>query len=214
MSKKSQPDDYLVNAGDPGTGLVDLNVNWEKPRDITGNGRQLTTWVAPHEDSPGHYSYTDQLGRVTIVDADGDPFPAARNPSDNSVPPDPPPPSVGNFKVNTGTMYECESAVLAEVKHQITEFEAFKDARLAREPWIFFKESADAKTKNVPISKNLTIVYSQKDPHPDQTAEVMQSQNALLQTVGGVIQLVSQYISKVNDAAQTYASADRKSWID
>jgi hypothetical protein len=92
---------------------------------------------------------------------------------------------------------------------------------MKRASWIFYAPSYEAtqvsKHAGDPVGGNHYAAWtpgrdeyyaSVKDPHPEQTEQIQYNQYQLLQSVGGVLELVGQYVGKLNNTAQIYAAAD------
>lgn len=212
----SKDDDALVLKGGEGQVLVDLTQHWDKAPTVTGENDKLSTWIAPKAAENGDFVLVDadgkeildeKTGKPVTVDADGDPLP--QKPPEGAEVKDPPvPPIGGRYSVSPGEIFDAQNVILAETNRQIDEFERFRDDVLAKEKWIFFaqtEEDAAPKKDGKPGTK---------DADPKRTETLIGTQNALLQSVGGAIQLAGELVARLNDTAQIYAGADRRAWLD
>ncbi|MFI5935026.1 hypothetical protein [Actinoplanes sp. NPDC051494] len=197
---------------------VDLTQDWPTGRHVSGANEDLIGFKAPT--SNGNGGWTNSDGKP--VDEHGNLLPDASAPTG-----DPAAPDLRSYKVSPGEMHDAETTILAAMKGQITDFESFRDSAISRSSWVFYtgKESDTVSHyhQGVPLNPNVkwSGAYDDgsgwyaavKDPHPDQTAEIQYNQYQLLQGVGGVMQLVGDFVGKLNNAAQIYAGADIHSTV-
>ncbi|WP_422747585.1 hypothetical protein [Micromonospora sp. WMMD1219] len=138
-------------------------------------------------------------------------------------------PDLSFLDVSPGQIRDAETAILMATATQIEDFERFRDSAMAKANWIFWASSEeDAKlVKHNAMHINPPnqhwqgtqtdgtdgIYASYKDPHPEQTQELQYAQIQLLQGCGGVLELVGQFVGRLNNAAQIYASADINSTV-
>ncbi|MFF5175365.1 hypothetical protein ACFY3U_22415 [Micromonospora sp. NPDC000089] len=186
--------------GDGKNGYVDADGN-----PVDKDGRDI-----PQSDGKG--GWVDSDG--TPVTKDGAPLPAA----DGSIPE----PTGNSWMVSTGSIREAEDTILGRTKTEIGVFEEFRDSVMSRASWIFYAESYEHTVVHQFGSKNprpgndprayqndeITYEPSVVDPHPEQTEQLQYYQYQMLQSMGGALELVGQYVAKLNNSAQLYASAD------
>ncbi|TQJ23590.1 hypothetical protein FBZ33_3896 [Micromonospora sp. A202] len=205
---------------DPNTSVVpaDLTQEWPTGRHVSGKNEDLIGFEAPTSDGQGGYTNTD--GKP--VDEHGNLLPDPNAPTG-----DPAEPDLRTYDVSPGQMYDAESTILQATTGQIADFERFRDAAIAKSSWIFWatKESDTIPTylTGEPLTnlERWGSTYREgsgwyapvKDPHPDQTAEIQYSQFQLLQGCAGVLDLVGQFVGRLNNAAQIYAGADINSTV-
>lgn len=211
---------------------VDLTQTWTGARDVDGKDESLV-FTPPESDGDGGYrdpdgNPVDEFGRPLPqpdgeggwVDSDGDPVTEEGAPvpsEDGSFPP----PMALYFKVNTGEIHDAEDSVLGRTSTEIGEFEAFRDSVMRRAGWIFyaerFEDTQELMREGDRQNGNSYASWSDgpeeeyaavKDPHPEHTEQLQYNQYQLLQAVGGVLELVGQYVAKLNNAAQIYAASD------
>ena len=232
--------DDLINPDQnkDGDQLVDLTQVWPTARPVTGLDSDLVTPPsAPQVQNDGDmrraggFYVLDDDGKRIPTDKDGNRLPEI-DPVNGEVI-DPPEPPQESFVANVAEIFDMENNILKATNQAIIDFENFKKERLENETWIFFaktRESTEPYYHKLIDDSNTSTnkvhdgdsSHSQRagtyadvvDPHPETTAEMVQTQNALIQAIGGAIQRVGQYAGKLNDAAQLYAGADRSSWID
>ncbi|NGM15649.1 hypothetical protein O3597_04055 [Verrucosispora sp. WMMA2044] len=211
---------------------VDLTQTWDEARNVDGEDSSIV-FTPPESDGHGGYvdndgNPVDEFGRDIPqpdgnggwvnhegepVTEEGAPLPAA----DGSIPA----PDLGDWKVSTGDIRDAEDRILTLTKTEIDQFESFRDSVMQRASWIFYAENyADTQVSRHSgdrIQGNHYAAWSDgpdeyyasvKDPHPEQTEQIQYNQYQLLQSVGGVLELVGQYVAKLNNTAQIYAAAD------
>lgn len=211
---------------------VDLTQTWEDARSVDGKDASIV-FTPPKSDGNGGYvdadgNPVDEYGRDIPksdgkggwvnndgepVTEEGAPLPAA----DGSIPA----PDLSDWKVSTGSLRDAENRILDLTTTEIDEFETFRDSVMKRASWIFYAERYEdtqvTKHSGDPVQGNHYAAWSTgpdeyyasvKDPHPEQTEQIQYNQYQLLQSVGGVLELVGQYVAKLNNTAQIYASAD------
>lgn len=197
---------------------VDLTQEWPTGRHVSGANEDLIGFKAPTPD--GHGGYTNSDGKP--VDEHGNLLP-----DPNAAQGDPAAPDLRSYDVSPGQMRDAETTILAAMKGQISDFETFRDSAIAKSSWVFWatKESDTVAVyhQGVPLNPNVKWIgayddgsgwYSPyKDPHPDQTAEIQYNQFQLLQGCGAVLELVGEFVGKLNNAAQIYAGADVHSTV-
>ncbi|GAB2964986.1 hypothetical protein GCM10027280_62280 [Micromonospora polyrhachis] len=203
-----------------GQDLVDLTVEWTS-KDL--NGEQENFSVPPEKpESDGNGGWVNDEGEP--VDKDGYPLPPEppKPDKEGDPPPDPLRPDEAAFAVAPGEIHDYQVAIMGEVETQITDFEAMRDRVMKDEDWIFWAPNANP-TKHVSavsgkggneMGRNIAYDVKEKDPNPEQTAEIITGHHQLLQSVGGVIHLVGTAMGVFNDVGQIYAGADRGAWID
>ncbi|MEU7841642.1 hypothetical protein AB0B39_11760 [Micromonospora sp. NPDC049114] len=211
---------------------VDLTQTWREARSVDGKDSSIV-FTPPKSDGKGGYvdsegNPVDQYGRDIPqsdgkggwVNSDGEPVTEEGAPlpaADGSVPE----PDLSDWQVSTGDIHDAENRILKLTQTEIDEFEKFRDSVMQRASWIFYAPSYAAtqvsKHAGDPIGGNHYAAWSAgpdeyypsvKDPHPEQTEQIQYNQYQLLQGVGGVLELVGQYVAKLNNTAQIYAAAD------
>ncbi|NYH42000.1 hypothetical protein HNR22_001727 [Micromonospora jinlongensis] len=205
---------------DPNTSVVpaDLTQEWPSGRHVSGKNEDLIGFEAPTSDGHGGYTNTD-----------GEPVDEHGNllPDPNAPKGDPGEPDLRSYDVSPGQMYDAETTILQATTGQIADFERFRDAAIAKSSWIFWagKESDAAEVwhEGAPLNNNVKWIgpyddgsgwyANYRDPHPEQTAEIQYSQFQLLQGCAGVLDLVGQFVGRLNNAAQIYAGADINSTV-
>lgn len=223
----AESDDYVINPAEnqDGDQLVDLTQNWPSARTVTGKSSDLVNPPpAPEvkQEPDGSYYVLGEDDEHIPTDHEGVPKPKT-DPA-TGEPLDPEEPGDTAVKVNVGSLYDAENAILKLTSAAIDDFERFKNERLDNELWIFYakdKESTEDRTytRSPEAGEEFFVSFETtgpevEDPHPERTAEIVQTQNALLQGIGGAIHRVGRFAGMYNDAAQIYAAADRSSWID
>lgn len=108
------------------------------------------------------------------------------------------------FSVTPGTIKEAEDTILKEVGTQIDNFESFKKKVWARGGWVFITDNP-----NDPMPHDMM-----GNAIPGQARDLVDGQNQLLRTVADSIELVGQFVARLNNAAQFYAEADIQSFGD
>ncbi|MEU8210353.1 hypothetical protein AB0B85_14270 [Micromonospora sp. NPDC049044] len=223
----AESDDHVINPeqNQGGDKLVDLTQNWPTARTVTGKSSDLVTPPSEPEvkqEPDGSYYVLGENDEHIPTDNQG--VPAPRTDPATGEPLDPEEPGDTAVKVNVGSLYDAENAMLKLTSAAIDDFESFKNARLENETWVFYaknKESTEDRTytRNPEAGEEFFVAFETtgpevEDPNPERTAELIQNQNALLQAIGGAIHRVGRFAGMYNDAAQIYAAADRSSWID
>ncbi|WP_433385992.1 hypothetical protein [Micromonospora sp. KLBMP9576] len=223
----AESDDYVINPAEnqDGDKLVDLTQNWPTARTVTGESSDLVTPPpAPEvkQESDGSYYVLGENDEHIPTDGQGVPTP--KTDPTSGEPLDPAEPGDVTVKVNVGSLYDAETAILRLTNAAIDDFESFKNGRLDNETWVFYAKNRESTIPRHYLDETEageewmmpTEAYGPdvEDPDPEKTAEIVQTQNALLQAIGGAIQRVGRFAGMYNDAAQIYAAADRSSWID
>ncbi|MCI4061404.1 hypothetical protein MRQ36_01950 [Micromonospora sp. R77] len=219
---------------------VDLDQTWGKGRNVDGDVKgedSSLVFTRPEPDGKGGFvdadgnpvdedgKYIPQSdGKGGWVDGDGTPVTkegAPLPPADGSIPGAVTP----GFTVSTGSIRDAETTILGLTKTEIDAFETFRDSVMQRASWIFYAEAYEQtvvqKQGGGPPTNGNTYGTFQwdeveyypnvVDPHPEMTEQLQYSQYQLLQSVGGALELVGQYVAKLNNSAQMYASADIQS---
>ncbi|GLZ01018.1 hypothetical protein [Actinoplanes sp. NBRC 103695] len=225
--------DDLINPDQnkDGDQLVDLTQLWPTARPVTGLDSDLVIPPKPpvvQNDGDikrdGGFYVVDDKGQHIATDKDGNPLPVIDPGTGEIV--DPPMPTITEFKANVAEIFDFENTILKATNQAIDDFEKFKNERLENETWIFFAKNkegtipyyhsglggnqSDQDNTALPEGTYADVI----DPDPAKTTDLIQTQNALMQAIGGAIERVGQYAGKLNDAAQLYAGADRAAWID
>ncbi|WP_306204574.1 hypothetical protein [Actinoplanes sp. RD1] len=210
---------------------VDLTQTWSGARTVDGED---ASFVVPPPKSDGKGGYVDADGNPVDqyghdipqsdgkggwVNGDGDPVTQDGAPLPTGDTPDAP--DLSDWKVSTGGLYDAENTVLRLTGTEIDEFERFRDSVMQRASWIFYarnhEETVETEQIGDPVQSNNYAAWSPgrtehyaevKDPHPEQTEQIQYTQYQLLQSVGSVLELVGQYVAKLNNTAQFYAAAD------
>ena len=183
-----------------GNKLVDLTQNWDKGREVTGDNTQLTGYD-PKQDKTG-----DGAGTAGGGTAGG-----GKQPTAEELKKPPPEPEWGFLKVSPAMMEDAETSILSATKTAITDFETFRDKILAEQDWVFWAQS-DYASKNISNLGKAGLLEKNGDPHPKETKDRIDGELALLQSCGGMIQLVGTFVGQLNDSAQQYAKADKDSF--
>jgi hypothetical protein len=175
-----------------------------------------------YHDSDG--TLTDQWGMP--INSDGTP----KDPPNYGAPPpgelttawgDPPRPHVSDYTVVPGSIRDTEITLMKVIHTQIDEFEKFKADVDSKASWIFFTANASDLAPQWVDDHYSMRPYTHvpghyesgvTDPNPDATAEIIDSQNALLRTVADGIELAGRMVGLLNNAAQVYAQADKRSY--
>lgn len=131
-------------------------------------------------------------------------------------------PTASAFKVKPSDIKGLEKKILTELNKQVDEYDSFKSLIADTEGWIFLvqdpamlvpHEQAKPGSYYSPYS-GTEIVADFTDKDPASTQKIVDSQNALVRSLGDTYQLVGEMAAVLNNAAQNYVSADKATFGD
>jgi hypothetical protein len=127
------------------------------------------------------------------------------------------------IQVSTSSIRDAENTLIAEGKHQVSEFETFKQKILNEEKWVFlvsdphdmdpvYHKGGHGKADFMGQVKPEGTYPDFTDPNPEQTQKTIDGQHSLLNACGGCIESIGHFTAMLNDTAQSYALADEHSF--
>ncbi|WFE48814.1 hypothetical protein [Micromonospora sp. WMMD1155] len=134
--------------------------------------------------------------------------------------PEPDVPTTSYLRVRPSDIKDLEKTIMIELDRQVGDYPAFKDLILNTAGWIFLVSDPEemkpyTATANGQEGGSYGAPYNPereaqfKDPNPESTQAVVDSQNALVRAVADAYQLVGQMTAVLNNAAQNYVHADK-----
>jgi hypothetical protein len=123
-------------------------------------------------------------------------------------------PRASPFKVRPSDIKGLEKSILTELDNQVEKYDSFKSLITNTEGWIFLAKDSDSVTttmypKVTPNPDGSSTVTSPVDLDMSSTQAIIDSQNALVRALGDTYHLVGDMAAVLNNAAQSYVSADK-----
>jgi hypothetical protein len=213
-----------MNHGNPyAVPTLQFDPGWRHAHDITGND-----FVSPPgNDQPGPgYQYDPGTGQITYpypngYPSSGHPYPVPQSltgPAD-----DPPDPGSVGFSVNLAAVQNGLDVLLQKLGPAVDKYTEFKNYFKGVEDWVFTaatKEDA-GKAVNRLYEHYDTSQGTEYGPPPekptfavnhDQARQSVVGVELTSAAIGNALEIFSQYVGRINDAAQAYKHADNESF--
>ncbi|MDT5027291.1 MAG: hypothetical protein QOE61_3717 [Micromonosporaceae bacterium] len=136
--------------------------------------------------------------------------------SDGNGAPPPPQSDFNAYSVDPGSMRDAEMGMRAPVENTITVYEDTKHWLDAQKGWLYSFDNAAVPGMTYGSGRNggppaQIPMYQQGNPAA--VAQMIAANDAALQSVTDVVELAGVYMATLNDAAQVFAEADKKSFV-